>query len=107
MCYFYNLLGQVCHRGPTEDLYGRGRNGAKDGQRCYLERLSQHKRFFNRIWFWLFDARDAGEFHTNMPADLHMEHCNKEAKEDISSARGWFWSKMLRLSFLQAMSQPK
>ena len=30
-----------------------------------------------------------GESHTNMPADLHMEHCNKEAKSDISSARGW------------------
>ena len=27
-----------------------------------------------------------------MPADLHMEHCNKEAKQDISAARGWFLS---------------
>ena len=32
----------------------------------------------------------AGEGHTNLPMDLHMEHCNLEAKQDLKSARGWF-----------------
>lgn len=30
----------------------------------------------------------SGEAHTNIPLDLLMEHENKEAKEDIASARG-------------------
>ena len=29
-----------------------------------------------------------GEPHTNMPADMFMEHENKAAKEDIAMARG-------------------
>ena len=29
-----------------------------------------------------------GEPHTNMPADMFMEHENKQAKEDIAMARG-------------------
>ena len=31
-----------------------------------------------------------GEPHTNMPADMFMEHENKQAKEDIAMARGKF-----------------
>ena len=31
-----------------------------------------------------------GEPHSNIPADLHMEHCNKQAIEDVSSAKGPF-----------------
>ena len=32
----------------------------------------------------------AGECHTKVPMDLHMEHCNLEAKQDLKSARGLF-----------------
>ena len=33
----------------------------------------------------------AGEAHTNLPADLHMEHENKDGKIDIEAAKGWFF----------------
>ena len=30
----------------------------------------------------------AGEAHTNLPADLEMEHANREAQLDIEAAKG-------------------
>ena len=46
------------------------------------------RRYFWNIKGFFCILISKGEEHTNMGCDLYMEHENKAAKEDLSSAKG-------------------
>ena len=40
-----------------------------------------------------------GEAHTNLPADLEMEHANRAAQLDIEAAKGWCFDSQIAVMY--------
>ena len=41
----------------------------------------------------------SGEAHTNLPADLEMEHANRAAQLDIEAAKGWCFDSQIAVMY--------